>query len=82
MMKPTVGRVVYYNEGTKEEPKVAASIISYVWKDDRVNLMVIDVNGKTYGKTNVVRGEEGGQWDWMPYQKANATNSQSAEPRP
>jgi len=85
MMKPTVGRVVYYNEGTKEHPKPLASIIAYVGPS-YVNLMVIAGDGLTSGKTSVEHGAEGGQWDWMPYQKEKAAagdhNSESAEPRP
>ena len=81
-MKPTVGRVVYFNNGTKEHPKLLASIISFVWSETCVNLMVIDPDGCPSGRTSVLLGSDGNQWDWMPYQKNAATNSQSAEPRP
>lgn len=86
MMTPTVGRVVYFNQGTKDDPKLLAAIIAHVWSEIMVNLMVIDPNGNTYSKTSIHRGSEGNQWDWMPYQKQKASegnhNSESAEPRP
>ena len=86
MMVPTVGRVVYYNQGTVEDPKRLASVIAWVWSETLVNLMVIDPNGVPSGKTSVSWGSGGGQWDWMPYQKQKAAvgdhNSESAEPRP
>ena len=84
MMKPTVGRVVYYNDNNGAHQ--IAAIIAHVWNDECVNLMVIDRNGNSSGKTSVTRGAGAYQWDWMPYQKAKAEagdhNSESAEPRP
>ena len=86
MMSPTVGRVVYYNQGTKEDPKLLASIIAFVWSESMVNLMAIDPNGNPVSKTSVAQGTGAGNWDWMPYQKSKAEagnhNSESAEPRP
>lgn len=88
MMIPTVGRVVYFNKGTTEHPKLLASIIAYVWSETVVNLMVIDENGLCNGMTSVacaVVGDSAGKWDWMPYQKQKAqegnNNSESAELR-
>ena len=84
-MKPTVGRVVYYNNNSEHQ---SAAIIAYVHTDESVNLMVIDQNGNPSGRTSVMRGAGAYQWDWMPYQKAKAEaeagdhNSESAEPRP
>ena len=83
MMKPTIGRVVYYNNNGIYQ---GAAIIAYVHTDECVNLMVIDQNGNPSGRTNVMNGTWAGQWDWMPYQKVKAEagdhNSESAEPRP
>ena len=82
MLNPTVGRVVYYNTGVN----ILAAIISWVWSDTCVNLMVIDPYGNTSGKTRVYNGQGPYEWDWMPYQKQKAANgdhnSESAEPRP
>ena len=84
MMKPTIGRVVYYKDSTGAHQ--SAAIIAYVHTDECVNLMVIDQNGNPSGRTNVMNGTWAGQWDWMPYQKVKAEagdhNSESAEPRP
>lgn len=66
MMKPTVGRIVYYKDGEHQ-----AAIITKVWSDTCVNLTVFNGNGNTEYHTSVVNGVEGGQWDWMPHQKAN-----------
>lgn len=86
MMVPTVGRVVYYNQGTGESPKLLAAIIAWVWSETVVNLMVIDPNGVPHGQTSIPYGAGGNQWDWMPYQKSKAAagdhTSESAEPRP
>lgn len=71
-MVPTVGRIVYYNQGTKEAPKLLAAIITLVQSKDRVNLAIFTSSGTTYGMLNIDQGDEGGQWDWMPYQKHKA----------
>ena len=63
-MLPTVGRIVNYNVGTKEDPKLLAAVVCWVWNDTLVNLMVINVNGLTEGKTSVVQGENGNEWSW------------------
>jgi len=82
-MTPTVGRVVYYNEGAEQ---YRAAIIAYVWSDTMVNLMIIDPDGNPYSRTSVSQGPDVQHWDWMPYQKQKAAagdhNSESAEPRP
>jgi len=75
--KPTVGRVVYYKSyGTPngEFPSVdRAAIITEVNKEDPtiVSLCVLNPTGMFFN-TNVKKGSEGGQWDWMQYQKDQA----------
>lgn len=76
MMQPTVGRMVYYNDNGQQ----VAAIIAYVWNDFCVNLMVIDRNGLPYSRTSVVQGSGTFQWDWMLYQRSQA--SESVEQRP
>lgn len=84
---PTVGRVVYYKARGSADgvfPKVdRAAIITEVIDSEKdiVSLCVLSPKGMFFDET-VERGQEGGQWDWMPFQKASASNSQSAEPRP
>lgn len=90
---PTVGRIVYYKSyGTPNgeyKPENRAAIITAVnpaeTPDDEisVDLCVFNPTGLFFNQ-KVKRGENGGQWDWMPYQKNNLAglSSQSAEPRP
>lgn len=84
---PTVGRIVYYKARGSADgvfPKTdRAAIITHVYPDNEevVDVCVINPTGLFFDR-QVVRGQEGGQWDWMPFQKASASNSQSAEPRP
>ena len=81
MMKPTVGRIVYYN--AFEGP--LASIITEVKSENIVNLCVFSTLGMPSSSHNIENGKNHGQWDWMPYQKEKAAagdhNSESAEPR-
>lgn len=90
MLTPTVGRVVYYkSHGSpdgKYKPENRAAIITEVPFSDsapeRVSLCVLNPEGMYFNR-NVLQGDKGGEWDWMPYQKANnSQNSESAEPRP
>lgn len=74
-IKPTIGRIVYYKSyGTPggEYPSVdRAAIITAV--DDSllvptVDLCVLNPEGMFFNK-GVFQGQDGGQWDWMPFQK-------------
>lgn len=69
MMTPTVGRVVYFNDRTKNQPKNLAAIISFVHSEERINLAIFDENGVPFSRMRVNRGEQGGEWDWMPNNK-------------
>ena len=72
IVKPTVGRVVYYKSyGTPngEYPSVDRSaIITSVGENNQVSLCVLNPTGMFFNEC-VEQGEEGGQWDWMPFQK-------------
>jgi hypothetical protein len=88
MIKPTVGRVVwYYRHGktqfdANEQPE--AAMVAYVHSDTMVNLSVIDPNGAQYSKTSVFlyqgEGERptGGYAEWMPYQVGQAKVASNA----
>lgn len=69
---PTVGRVVYYKSyGTPggEYPSVdRAAIITEVKDITTVSLCVMNPTGFFFNQ-DVKQGQEGGQWDWMPFQK-------------
>jgi hypothetical protein len=81
---PTVGRMVYYKSyGTPngEYPSVnrAATITEVVDPETGlVSLCVFNPEGLFFNK-NVRQGQEGGQWDWMPYQKGQAKKTEELE---
>lgn len=90
MIKPTVGRVVWYVPGNWDKEimqvQVCAAIITYVWSDTKVNLAVFDGNGVTYGRHDVLLIQEGDErpkdgrfCEWMPYQKGQAAKTEELE---
>lgn len=90
-MEPTVGRIVYYkSRGSadgKFPPADRAAIVTDVSESEvskgaprhfMVRLAVFNPEGMFFTDW-LEQGESGGQWDWMPFQKANGANqSQSA----
>ena len=86
MIKPTVGRVVWFYTGVVKEP--CAAIIAKVHSDRMVNLMVIDEDGDPYGQTSVRLLQDDDKpageafWcAWMPYQLGQAAKTEAAEDR-
>lgn len=90
MIKPTVGRVVWYTPSVDEDfPRQSnqplAAIVCCVWSDTCVNLAVFDANGCTHSRTSVLLLQEGnerpthGFCEWMPYQKGQAAKTESLE---
>lgn len=73
MIKPTIGRVVWYypNEDMKQ-PHTA--LVAHVWSDRCVNLACFNAMGTPYNAESVVLVQEGddepsdGYCTWMPYQ--------------
>ena len=92
MIKPTVGRVVWYTpyEG---DPSISTNYtppftghVAYVWSDRCVNLMVISPEGQPLQKTSVTLLQEGdarpsggGYCEWMPFQKGQAAKAEALE---
>ena len=88
MIKPAVGRVVWYHPSdydlghTRALPpgETCAAIVTYVHGDRMVNLVVFDVNGGSHPRTSVQLVQDdvqspaaGHSWcEWMPYQKGQA----------
>jgi hypothetical protein len=83
MIQPTIGRVVWFwRQKGLDEPKVEqpnAALVTYVWGDRLVNLVVFDANGNSRGETSVTLLQDddvgnvyGSFASWMPYQKAVA----------
>ncbi len=69
MIKPTIGRVVWFfpsiafmasiNHAYSDPTQPLAAIVSYVWSDEMVNLSVHDQNGKQFNVTSVPLLQEG-----------------------
>ena len=82
MIKPTVGRVVWFypqkGNGPDPQGQPLAAVIAHVWGDEMVNLMVIDANGVPSSETSVslFQGEgprpEARFCEWMPFQIGQA----------
>lgn len=91
MIKPTVGRVLWYypaptdnlvgNDGSQP----LAAIIAHVWSDTCVNLSVFDANGDAHSRTSVLLVHDdhpapaSNYAEWMPYQKGQAAKTEQLE---
>lgn len=88
MISPTVGRVVWYRP-SDNDTRVAmavrpgiqplAAIVTHVFDDHLVNLVVFDHDGNSYPRTSVHLVQEGEEKpegisfaQWMPYQVGQA----------
>lgn len=89
MIKPSVGRVVwYYPVGASRSEQPLAAIVAHVWSDTCVNLAIFDANGRPMEKPptsvllvqpeNEVPGN-GGYCEWMPYQIGQAAKHETAK---
>lgn len=86
MIKPTIGRIVWYWAGKKEEgAQPFAATIAHVWSDTCINIGYFDGNGQAGSATSVLLVQEGepipaGQFcEWMPYQKGQAAKAEVLE---
>lgn len=81
-MIPTVGRIVYYMKygtpGGEFKSEVSAAIITKVHNATCVDLCVINPTGFFFNQS-VVQGDQGGQWNWMPYQVGQAAKTEFLE---
>jgi len=77
MIRPTIGRCVWYREAALSDQFCDAHIV-YVHSDEVVNLAVFDRYGHFHSRTSVrlTQGEpeECGAFEacWMPYQRQQA----------
>jgi len=86
MIKPTVGRVVWFHPAAAS-PETLAAIVTRVWSDGTVNLVVFSADGGSYGEhlVHLCQDDEygnpgGGSWaEWMPYQKGQAAKTDALE---
>ena len=93
IIKPTVGRVVWYYPHASDglyanNDGPLAGMIAKVWSDTCVNLGVLDGNGINHSRTSVYLypGERmprpaigTGFAEWMPYQKGQAAKTEALE---
>lgn len=87
MIKPTVGRVVWYwvaQPSPQKQP--LAAMVANVIDDSHVNLVVFDAEGNSHGEKNVTLIQEEGTemtgspyCEWMPYQKGQAAKTEALE---
>lgn len=91
MIKPTVGRVLWYRchkddarPHASEQP--LASMVTHVNEDGTVNLVVFDAVGVPFSCEKVMLLQDddphpkgGGFAEWMPYQKGQAAKTEEAE---
>ena len=92
MIKPTVGRVVWFWPSWDEQvhPQVDgqphAATIAHVHSDTMVNLSVVDASGRQYGATSVQLFDAGTEQTsgyyatWMPFQQGQAVAADIAWP--
>lgn len=92
MIKPTIGRVVWFHPSSCEISRdfasapICAAIVAHVWSDTCVNLAVFDANGNSHSRTSVLLVQEGAPvpsggfyCEWMPYQKGQAAKTEAIE---
>jgi hypothetical protein len=89
MIKPTVGRVVwFFPRGFKQGDQPFAALIAHVWSDTCVNLAIFDANGQPFppGTTSILLLQDGNEAPsggmycaWMPYQVGQAAKYEAAE---
>lgn len=78
MIKPTIGRVVWFHSEEWPEQTLAA-IVAFVHSDRYVNLGVFNANGTLFNVQTVPLMQEGEEkpiqgfyCEWMPYQIGQA----------
>lgn len=84
MIRPTIGRVVWYHPGPNDPTAIDATqphaaLIAHVENDRQVNLFVIDSEGGVYSRKSVRLAQdadkaESGGAQWMPFQTGQANS--------
>ena len=85
MIKPSVGRVLWFFRDANQDQPMAAQI-SYVWSDRLVNIGYLDPNGNARAETSVQLVQDGDSvfgpcryCRWMPYQQGQAAKAEALE---
>lgn len=88
MIKPTIGRVVWFWENNPNQPAQSqphAALVAYVHSDTMVNLAVFDAGGNLFPRGSVPLRQDddpapaGMYCEWMPYQKGQAAKNEALE---
>lgn len=85
MIKPTIGRIVWYYGGAAEEQQAEAAIVCYVHGNRLVNLSVHDQAGNVRSQMSVTLVQEedppatGQHARWMPFQITQSTQLQKEQ---
>lgn len=83
MIKPTIGRQVWYRPttgemGWKHTQPFAATVV-HVWSDDVINVVALNELGHALHREHVTlaqdRGAQPGECEWMPFQVGQAKAS-------
>ena len=94
MIKPTIGRVVWYWPAATETDicsggeQALPALIAHVHNDTCVNIGGFDSNGQPFARPNVYLHQEeiprptDDFAEWMPYQKDQAAKTEQAEVEP
>lgn len=82
MIKPTIGRMVLFNDGASDQ-RVPAQIC-YVHSDTCINIGGFDQGGMPFSRTGVdlIQDDEAchiGAAEWMDYQKSQAEKTEELE---
>jgi len=86
MIKPTIGRVVWFWDNDIHQLQPLPGIICFVHDDTNINLAVFDIYGNMQPRTSVLlyngEGErpEGYFAEWMPYQIRQAKRDEQIHP--
>ncbi len=88
MIKPTIGRVVWYWPPQNPQPvQPLAAIVTHVWSDTCVNLAIFNENGCPIERppTSILLVQEGVErptgghfCEWMPYQIGQAKKHETS----
>jgi len=91
MIPATIGRMVLYTPNNHSDNTMAkgtgklAAIITNIWSDRLVNLIVFDGNGFPHSRTSVPLLQDGDSvpygfyCEWMPFQKGQAAKTEQLE---
>lgn len=86
MIKPTIGRVVWYwPKQNARDIQPMAAMVTWVHSDTLVNLVVFDSEGHSYSRVEIPLSQDETTkpveefCEWMPYQKGQAAKTEEIE---